>query len=131
VLGSGWDFSASLIGINNDYTIGDVLLGGSAFTTSLSWMRARGAVTVGSTLNLFEGAQANLNVSLWSLGSDFSFQSKVAESVSLYNTVEHLSFALPSTGTYGLRVSYAGNTFDNTGTWGDIPYTRDRFSKWI
>ena len=116
VLGSGWDFSASLIGINNDYTIGDVLLGGSAFTTSLSWMRAREYDP--GEISLFENAQADLNVSLWSLGSDFSFESKVAESVSLYNTVEHLSFALPSTGTYGLRVSYAGNTFDNTGTWG-------------
>ncbi len=116
VLGSGWDFSASLLGINNDYTIGDVLLGGSTFTTSLSWMRAREYDPL--EISLVENAQANLNVSLWSLGSDFSFESKVAESVSLYNTVEHLSFALPSTGTYGLRVSYAGNTFDNTGTWG-------------
>lgn len=112
VRGSGWDFGASLSGINNDYTIGDVLLGGATFTTSLSWMRAVSLST------LDDLAQANLNLSLWSLGSDFTFQSKVAESVSLYNTVEHLSFALPSTGLYGLRVSYAGNTFDNTGTWG-------------
>jgi autotransporter-associated beta strand protein len=119
VLGSGWDFGASLIGINNDYTIGDVLLGGSTFTTSLSWMRAREAVTIAGSLYLFEDAQADLNLSLWLLGNDLSFHSKVAESVSLYNTVEHLSFALPSTGLYGLRVSYAGNTFDNTGgQWG-------------
>jgi len=116
VRGSGWDFGASLSGINNDYTISDVLLGGATFTTSLSWMRAREYLPV--EISVTENAQANLNLSLWSLGSDFTFQSKVAESVSLYNTVEHLSFALPSTGLYGLRVSYAGNTFDNTGTWG-------------
>ena len=116
VRGTGWDFGASLDGINNDYTISDVLLGGATFTTSLSWMRSREYDPAG--ISLEENAQANLNLSLWSLGSDYSFQSKVAESVSLYNTVEHLSFALPSTGLYGLRVSYAGNTFDNTGTWG-------------
>ena len=117
VLGSGWDFGASLNGINNDYTISDVLLGGSTFTTSLSWMRARAYDPV--AISLYDYAQANLNLSLWSLGSNNSFQTKVAESISLYNTVEHLSFALPSTGLYGLRVSYAGNTFDNTGgQWG-------------
>jgi len=114
VRGTGWDFGASLDAINNDYLISDVLLGGSIFTTSLSWMRAREF----EGTSLYENAQADLNLSLWSLGGDQSFQSKVAESVSLYNTVEHLSFALPSTGVYGLRVSYAGNTFDNTGSWG-------------
>jgi MYXO-CTERM domain-containing protein len=115
VFGSGWDFGASLNGLNNDYTISEILSGGSTFTTSLSWMRAREYDSV----NLYEIAQANLNLSLWSLGSDNSFQNKIAESISLYNTVEHLSFALPQTGLYGLRVSYAGNTFDNTGgQWG-------------
>ena len=111
VLASGWDFGAAQVGFDNDYTFSDVLLGGSTFTTSLSWMRVREYVDG----FVDDYAQADLNVSLWSLGSDNSFQSKVAESISLYNTVEHLSFALPETGLYGLRVSYVGNTFDNTG----------------
>jgi autotransporter-associated beta strand protein len=115
VAASGWDFGAAQLGFDNDYTFSDVLLGGSTFTASLSWMRVRqyadGFVD--------DFAQANLNLSLWSLGSDNSFQSKVAESISLYNTVEHVSFALPETGLYGLRVSYVDNTFDNTGgQWG-------------
>jgi len=119
VLGNGWDFGASQNGINNDYTVSDVLLGGSTFTTSLSWMREREYYAG----KVYDWAQANLNLSLWSLGSDNSFQAKIAESISLYNTVEHLSFALPSTGLYGLRVSYAGNTFDNTGgLWGTAAY---------
>jgi hypothetical protein len=127
VLGVGWDFGAAQLGVNNDYAISDVLLGGSTFTTSLSWMRVR---------EYFDGsvddyAQADLNISLWSLGSDNSFQSKVAESVSLYNTVEHLSFALPATGTYGLRVSYLGNTFDNTGAlWGTTNYLQGYGLSW-
>ncbi|MGA0111749.1 MAG: S8 family serine peptidase [Chthoniobacterales bacterium] len=127
VAASGWDFGASLNGVNNDYTISDVLLGGSTFTTSLSWMRARGF----DGASVYENAQANLNLSLWSLGTDNSFQSKVAESISLYNTVEHLSFALPETGLYGLRVSYAGNTFDNTGgLWGSASYLQGYGLAW-
>jgi autotransporter-associated beta strand protein len=127
VLGAGWDFGASQNGINNDYTISDVLLGGSTFTTSLSWLRVR--TYAGGLVNDY--AQANLNLSLWSLGSDNSFQAKVAESISLYNTVEHLSFALPSTGIYGLRVSYAGNTFDNTGgLWGNATYKQGYGLAW-
>ncbi|MGA0850337.1 MAG: S8 family serine peptidase, partial [Chthoniobacterales bacterium] len=85
VLGTGWDFGAAQLGFDNDYTIDDVLLGGSTFTTSLSWMRDR--EYVGGYVDDY--AQADLNISLWSLGSDYSFQSKVAESISLYNTVEH------------------------------------------
>ncbi|MFM6174497.1 MAG: S8 family serine peptidase, partial [Sphaerospermopsis kisseleviana] len=127
VLGNGWDFGASQNGINNDYAISDVLLGGSTFTTSLSWLRVR--EYFGGFVDDY--AQANLNLSLWSLGSDNSFQAKIAESISLYNTVEHLSFALPSTGLYGLRVSYAGNTFDNTGgLWGNATYKQGYGLAW-
>jgi len=127
VLGNGWDFGASQVGVNNDYTIADVLLAGSTFTTSLAWMRVREYFSG----NVYDYAQANLNLSLWSLGSDNSFQSKVAESISLYNTVEHLSFALPSTGLYGLRVSYLANTFDNTGgLWGSTNYLQDYGLSW-
>ena len=127
VLGNGWDFGAARLGFDNDYTLNEVLLGGSTFTTSLSWLRVR---------EYFDGivedyAQADLNISLWSLGSDYSFQSKVAESISLYNTVEHFSIALPETGLYGLRVSYAGNTFDNTGgLWGSAAYLQGYGLAW-
>lgn len=126
VSGTGWDYGAAQIGINNDYTFSEVLLGGSTFTTSLSWMRDR--KYAGGYVD--DWAQADLNLSLWSLGSDNSFQTKVAESVSLYNTVEHLSFALPQTGIYGLRVSYATNTFDNFGLWGTPPYLQGYGVAW-
>lgn len=127
---SGWDFGASLIGVNNDYTFADVLLGGSAFTTSLSWMRNR--YFDEATTDYADVAQANLNISLWALGSDGAFQTKVGESLSLYNTVEHLSFNLPQTGVYGLRVSYGGNTFDNTAghIWGTAGYAQDYGVAW-
>jgi len=129
VLGAGWDFGAAQLGFDNDYTFSELLLGGSTFTTSLSWMRVRTWDPVSGNLNDF--AQADLNLSLWSLGSDQSFQTKVAESISLYNTVEHLSFSLPETGLYGLRVSYVGNTFDNTGgQWGATTFLQEYGVAW-
>jgi len=119
VLSSGWDFGAAQLASTNSYVIGGRLAGGTTFTTTLSWLR-QATYTLVST-NLFtssDQAQADLNLSLWQLGVDNAFESVVAQSVSLYNVVEHLSFALPATGYYGLRVGYASNTFDLTGSWG-------------
>lgn len=111
----GWDFGSAVLGTNNDYVIGDILAGSSTLTTTLSWMRARDY----DGQFLYEGAQADLNLSVWALDETDAFTTLIARSASLYNTVEHLSFALPAWGRYGLRVEYAGNTFDNTGgQWG-------------
>ncbi|MFZ4483969.1 MAG: autotransporter-associated beta strand repeat-containing protein [Chthoniobacterales bacterium] len=115
VAATGWDFGAAQIGLTNDYALSGRLLGGSTFTTTLSWLRERGYTGM---INAVDRAQADLNLSLWQLGVNNVFDSVVAQSVSLYNNEEHLSFSLPSTGYYGLRVSYASNTFDLTGTWG-------------
>jgi hypothetical protein len=111
----GWDYGSSIRGTSNDYVIDTELTGNSTFTATLSWMRARdfdGAF-------LYEDAQANLGLSVWALDGGNHFSTLVARSDSQYNTVEHLSFALPASGRYGLRVEYASNTFDNTGgQWG-------------
>jgi hypothetical protein len=56
----------------------------------------------------------------------------IARSASDYNTVEHLSFTLPRSGFYGLRVEYADNTFDNTtgGIWGTGVLPQDYAISW-
>ncbi len=118
VSATGWDFGAAQLGLTNDYALSGRLLGGSTFTTTLSWLRERGYTLPGGSINAFDLAQADLNLSLWQLGVNNVFESVVAQSVSLYNVVEHLSFTLPSTGYYGLRVGYGSNTFDLTGNWG-------------
>jgi autotransporter-associated beta strand protein len=112
----GWDFGAAQLGLTNDYALNGRLLGGSTFTTTLSWLRERSYNAGAGTVS--DLAQADLNLSLWQLGVNNVFESVVAQSVSLYNVVEHLSFTLPATGYYGLRVGYGSNTFDLTGNWG-------------
>ena len=123
----GWDFGSSVLGTSNDYVIEDILAGGSTLTTSLSWMRARDF----DGSNLYEDAQADLDLSVWALDGNDSFATLIARSDSQYNTVEHLSFTLPSWGRYGLRVEYASNTFDNTGgQWGTASFPQTYGLAW-
>ena len=130
VVKTGWDYSNSLVGVSNDYRISEWLRGGTSFITSLTWMRAREWDNV--TGNLFEIAQANLNLSVWELDEADNLTTLIARSESLYNTVEHLSFTLPRSGFFGLRVEYPGNTFDNTTgqVWGTAAAPQDYAVSW-
>lgn len=119
VLATGWDYGEAVIGVDNDYTISQWLLGGTTFTATLTWLRNRLFDVDSFTYD--DVAQADLNLSVWSLDGSSQFTTLVASSESLYNTVEHLSFTLPHSGFYGIRIGYPVNTFDNTlgSVWGD------------
>lgn len=124
---TGWDYGGAVLGTNNDYVIGDILAESSTLTATLSWMRVR--EFDGSSL--YEYAQADLGLSVWALDENDNFTTLVAQSASEYNTVEHLSFALPAWGRYGLRVEYDSNTFDNTGgQWGTVSFPQTYGLAW-
>lgn len=125
----GWDYGIVRIGTNNDYVIRDPLLGNSEFTATLAWMRLRFYVEG----HLYEGAQADLNLSVWGLDDDEKFTDLIARSASEFNTAEHLSFTIPSDGKYGIRVEYDGNTFDNyqDQVWGTEGYEQDYAVSWF
>lgn len=116
----GWDYGSAVRGTTNEYVIGTELTGSTTFTATLSWMRNRTL----SGLTLSENAQADLDLSVWAVDDNDALTTLVARSASDFNTVEHLSFTLPATGRYGLRVEYPGNTFDATagGTWGSAAF---------
>ena len=123
----GWDFGGAVLGTNNDYVISTALTGSSTLTASLAWMRARDF----DGEYLYENAQADLGLSVWALDGNDAFTTLIARSASLYNTVEHLSFPLPATGRYGLRVEYGANTFDNTGgQWGTAAFPQPYAIAW-
>ena len=119
VLKIGWDYGNAEVGVSNDYVISEWLRGGTTFTTTLTWLRNR--FFDYASRQVGEVAQADLNLSIWELDGSDSFTTLIASSESLYNTTEHLSFTLPRSGFYGLRVEYPFNTFDNTtgAVWGD------------
>jgi hypothetical protein len=104
---TGWDYGEVGIGDVNSYDIDEVLLGGSTFTATLTWFREREYDYINSIA--VDIAQANLDLIVRDIATG-----AVAESISLYNLVEHLSFVLPSTGRYAIDVVYTDNTFDAT-----------------
>ncbi len=125
----GWDYGFARIGANNDYVIRDPLLGNSEFTATLAWMRLR----FYTEEKWVDGAQADLNLSVWELDEEGEFTDLIARSASEFNTAEHLSFTIPSDGNYGIRVEYDGNTFDNLEgqVWGTEGYEQDYAVSWF
>jgi hypothetical protein len=101
----GWDLGNVLLGGSNLYTIGGMLAGGSEFSVTLNWFRNR--VFNPIDFQVADVGQADLNLQVLDLISN----TVISTSASLYNTTEHLSFLLPSTSQYGIRVVYDGNTF--------------------
>jgi hypothetical protein len=130
VMRTGWDYGNAVLGIDNDYVIAEPLLGGSTFTATLAWLRNRFFNV--ETAEYADVAQADLNLSVWALDQSDTFTTLVASSESLYNTVEHLSFTLPASGSYGLRIGYPLNTFDNTAgdVWGNVNNPQDYAVSW-
>lgn len=107
----GWDFGQVAEGVPNDYLINAPLLAGSNFTATLDWFRDRTAPS-GATWN--DISYDNLDLELWSDVAGVP-TTLVSTSKSLYNDVEHFSFAIPTTGQYTLRVVWAGEWFDTVG----------------
>ena len=109
----GWDYGNVDFNGANLYRIDDLLAGGSMLDVSLNWFRNR---TYNPGNDLYQDiAQANLNLRV----VDLITQSVIAESTSIYNTSELLSFLLPRTSLYGIEVLFGSTTF---GTLLDVNY---------
>lgn len=110
----GWDLGSLLYNsktpARSDYKVSEMLEGGSLMDVTLSWFRDR--TTNATTLDLTDDAFANLDLQIWNA----DFTTLLASSESLYNNVEHLHYALPEDGYYGIRVVWTSEMFDTTGT---------------
>lgn len=130
VFRKGWDYGNAILGTNNDYVISGVLDAATTFNATLTWLRTR--LFDYDTTEYADVAQADLNLSVWALDGNEAFTTLIASSESLYNTAEHLSFTVPASGQYGLRISYPLNTFDNTtgNVWGNVNNPQDYAVSW-
>ncbi len=100
----GWDFAdVNLVG-HTDYVISTPMQGDSTLNATLTWFRDRSYIDVD---NQIDAGFANLELQIW----DDTFTTLYSESQSAYTPVEHLSFELPQSGRYGIRVSYDSNVF--------------------
>ena len=101
----GWDFN-TIVGENDvDYVFSSPLAEGSTLTATLSWLRditrtddGDGVIDAGDTFGLGDALD---NLDLMLLLDD----APLAISMSDVDSIEHLSFTLPQTGLYTLRVS--------------------------
>jgi T5SS/PEP-CTERM-associated repeat protein len=104
----GWDFgSVDALGTST-YFIDQLLAGGTSFTTTLSWFADRNTGSLSSFDGAAEEHLANLDLRVVQFDDPISrnIVDTVAESISLYNLVEHLSFVTPQNGYYGIQVEY-------------------------
>lgn len=100
----GWDYAEVILGSSTDILITTPLEANTEFRSTLAWFRER---TYTSSFTQSDVGFADLNLEIW----DATFTTLFSESLSQYTPVEHLSFLLPVTGLYGIRVSYPQNVF--------------------
>jgi hypothetical protein len=121
----GWDFGDVDAGGSSLYFISDLLQAGTLFNATLAWWADRNPGNVDPVSADFSGADeehlANLNLFIFEYDpTNFSILNTVAQSISNYNVVEHLSFLLPQTGFYGIRVNYDDAWWNFTGQSGEL-----------
>ncbi len=104
----GLGFLASCRRGLNDYFVRNIVPEGASITTTLNWFVDR-ELTASNVSS--EGSFDNLNLEVWLTDGSQPIR-KVAESVSQFNNVEHLSFAAPESGLYMIRVTWAGENWD-------------------
>ncbi|MFT3788287.1 MAG: S8 family serine peptidase [Tepidisphaeraceae bacterium] len=100
----GWDLANIALGGTTDIVLTPLFASGTTFNATIDWFRA---VTYVNTTTATNDGLADLDLEVWNA----SFTTKYAESISAFNEVEHLSFALPADTTIGLRVVYGGNIY--------------------
>ncbi|MFW6059212.1 MAG: S8 family peptidase [Phycisphaeraceae bacterium] len=111
----GWDFGKVANNSVTQYFIDQALGAGADFTATLTWFadRTEGNLDLEGTA---DERLANLDLDVFRYDpADMSLIETVARSESLYNVVEHLHFALPDDGYYGLSVSHTSDLWNFTG----------------
>lgn len=109
----GWDFGQVAFDEPQDYLLNGLFTAGTRLTATLDWF----AHSAGANYGSFD----NLDLQVWSAAGGVA-QTLVAQSTSLYNSSEHLSFDLPADGEYLLRVSYINHLFNFLGDGSEDDY---------
>lgn len=112
VASRGWDYGSVAENAPNTYSFSQALLGGSTFTATLSWFaNSRYPDALSQTGDL--DSLHNLDLQLWEIGATNDVL--IAQSISMYDVNEHLSFVLDHDGLYAMKVVWAGEIYDLIG----------------
>jgi len=102
---TGWDYGRVAATSHDDFPITTQLTAGSTFSVTLDWFAHSVVDAVGLTAGY--GAFDNLDLQVWTASGGVA-QTLIAQSISKYNSAEHLYFSIPSSGNYLIRVLDAG-----------------------
>ena len=113
----GWDYGEVDASDENLYFIDEMLAADSDFLATLTWFVDRNTGSLADFSGAGEQHFADLNLRVFEYDDPNSRNiiRTVAESVSLYNAVEHLSFSIDSQGYYGIGVEYDSALWNFTG----------------
>lgn len=114
---TGWDFGNVVPAVSNLYFIDTVLTGGSTLTATLTWFADRnpGSDTDFTGAGEQHLADMDLLVFQYDNPTNRNILGLIGQSISTFNNTEHLSFALPSSGYYGIAVDYYNANWNFTG----------------
>jgi hypothetical protein len=105
----GWSYATLQPGASSDYAIADFIAAGTPFIATLDWFVNLAVIGMEADDVQF----ANMDLGIWKLtGPGGTPEALVAQSVGVYNNVEHLRFDIPADGYYMLRVVWAGENYD-------------------
>jgi hypothetical protein len=107
----GWDYGNVSLGSPNDYPIDLPLSGGSMFTATLDWFAVDNLDTSNTDYNVTYGKFDTLDLQIWT-DVDGQPGTLIAQSDSMYNSTQHLYFALPSDGMYLIQVLWGGTIYN-------------------
>jgi hypothetical protein len=109
---TGWDYANTKPDEPGDYLLGSPLHAGQTLTATVTWFIDRSINA--DALTASDDRFVNLDLQVWEM-KDGSLAREVAESSSVYNNVEHLSFPVPEDGDYALRVLWSGINYAMNG----------------
>ncbi len=113
----GWDFGEVALNGSNQYFLDQRVDANTEFNVTLSWYIDNDPGNLGNFSGTGYNRFANLNLRVFQFDNlvDRNVIGTLAESISLYNAVEHLSFTVSETAFLGIEVIHAGNhwNFDN------------------
>jgi hypothetical protein len=111
----GWDLGSVVSGTGatagvNFYSFSQPFTAGDTLSVALTWFAER---TLGATLeSAADIALANLSLEVWRMSPLGGEESLIAQSIAAYGTSEFLRFAIPTSGSYGLKVVGLAPTYD-------------------
>lgn len=105
---TGWDFGTVTSAASEDYRIEGLIPAGATLTATLTWfIDATFYDDFGPDYESFD----DLDLQVLRVTGEDSTE-LIAESISLYNTSEHLHLTIPTEGQYMVRVLWAGEMYD-------------------